>query len=268
MKGFGWPRTIAWPRLLELAMIALLVVQLVRLAWTIVTPLGPMGEWRGRQAELLPASARAQLFQSFDAFFPAPVQSGGPQNVTSLALTLYGVRINEGSGLGSAIIGGADGEQGSYAVGDEIQPGVTLKSVAFDHVVIDRSGVEESIFLDQSEPVTPVAPPAPNVAPSQDASASSGPREGVSVDVIKAGVGFGARMSDGRITGLLVTPKGPGFQQAGFREGDVITQVNGKSIASAGDASILQQALTPGARISLMVERGADVVPIVITVQK
>ena len=85
---------------------------------------------------------------SFDPFTRAPAANSGGQVVTSLALKLFGVRVNEASGLGSAIIATPDGVQGSFAVGDEILPGVTLKSVEFDHVTIDRGGAEETVFLD------------------------------------------------------------------------------------------------------------------------
>jgi len=269
--GFG-----GWPKWLELALIAVLIVQLVRLLWTIVTPLGPTDMWQGRHATFLSAPQREQLFRSFDAFYRAPVTNSGAANVTSLALTLHGIRINEGSGLGSAIIAGSDAVQNSYAVGDEIQPGVVLKAVAFDHVTIDRSGVEESIYLDQSAPVTSSVPtnqaknnqiktvPAPPTVSQADAKRVKG---AVTLDDIKSGVGFGPRMSDGRITGLLVSRKGAGFEGAGFREGDVITQINGRPINAADDLAVLQNSLAPGARISLMVERGANVVPIAMIIQ-
>jgi len=268
-SGFG-----SWPRWLELALIAVVIVQLVRLVWTMATPVGPTDVWRGRHATLMPAPQRARLFRSFDAFYRTSVVKAGAANVTSLALTLHGIRVNEGSGLGSAIIAGPDAVQSSYAVGDEIQPGVVLRAVAFDHVTIDRSGIEESIFLDQSEPVahsvqldTAVAGPLSTEVPETEGQAGRA-KGGVTIDDIKSGVGFGPRISDGRITGLLVSRKGAGFQTAGFRDGDVITQINGRSVSAADDLAVLQNSLAPGARISLMVERGADVVPVAMIIQE
>ncbi|MEZ5655735.1 MAG: type II secretion system protein N [Sphingobium sp.] len=259
-----------WPRLLELCLIAILTVQIVRLVWVAVTPVGPLGDWRGRGVALPSAQMQASLFRSFDAFYPSPVAEAGAgtQNVTSLPLNLFGVRINEGSGLGSAIIGAEDGVQGSYAVGDEVQPGVTLKSVHFDHVVIDRGGIEETIFLDQSDPVTPVAPAdAPRRGAVVSGVSPKSLKGVVTADSLKTGIALAPRMSEGRVTGLLVTPSGPGFHAAGFRDGDVITQVNGRAVGSASDLAALQQGLVPGARLSVMVERGADVVPIAVIVQ-
>lgn len=264
MRRFGAHVRFAWPRMIELVLVALLAVQVLRLVWTVLTPVGPLGEWRGRVAGLIPAEARANLFRSFDAFYPATV-SAAPQtqNVTSLALTVYGVRINEGSGLGSAIVSGEDGVQGSYAVGDEIQPGVKLKAVEFDHIVIDRGGVEEIVYLDQSQPVTPVTPPS---AGAGAAASPASPAQALTADALKSDVGFAPRMSGGRITGIVLSSRGPAFQAAGFKDGDIITQINGRSVGSAGDISNLQQLLAPGARISVMVERGASTVPIAILV--
>ena len=258
-RGAATRIRFGWPRLLELFLLGLLIVQLVRLVWIAVTPTGPIGDWRGRAASIPLPAARAALFRSFDAFYPAPVASSA-QNVTSLALTLFGVRVNEGSGLGSAIIAGEDDVQGSYAVGDEIQPGVTLKSVGFDHVVIDRGGVEEMLYLDQSVPVTPVAPPAPAAQAAVPDTAALSPQR------LQAEIGVTPQMNGSKITGLLVSSKGPAFAAAGFRDGDVITRINGRPVSSASDLSDFQRLLVPGAHVSLMVERGATTVPIAIAV--
>jgi general secretion pathway protein C len=275
MRGFGRGRAgaipaIDWLALLERALLVLLALQLLRLVWAVVVPVGSFGPWEGRQAQILPPSARQALFASFDPFFRtgAPQQAGSGV-VTSLALTLYGVRVNEGSGLGSAIIAAPDGVQNSFAVGDEIMPGVVLKAVMFDHVTIDRGGAEEQIFIDQSTPA-PEATPAPtqgagwqSAAPPPPAAPGAGP----TVDSLKREIGFAPRLQNGRVTGVAVMAKGPAFAGAGFRPGDIISQVNGQPIGSAGDLQALQNQIAPGARLSLTVERGAAVASVNIIVQ-
>src|SRR3546814_13909432 len=72
-------------------------------------------------------------------------------------------------------------------------------------------------------------------------------------------------MQKGQVTGLVLSPKGAGFQNAGFQSGDIVTQVNGRPIRSAGDLQSLHNQIVPGARISLMVQRGAAVVPLALT---
>lgn len=258
---------IGWLALAEYCLLALVTVQVARLIWAVATPVGAFGTYEGRHAIIPPASTRIALFQSFDPFFRTPAVAAGEQVVTSLALTIYGIRVNEGSGLGSAIIATPDGVQNSFAVGDEILPGVKLKSVAFDHVTIDRGGAEETIFLDQSQ-AAPVA--MPSAAPNGAVSAVP-PMEGARVDPsatdIKRDIGFSPRMANGRVTGLILLGKGPAFAAAGFQPGDILTQFNGKAVGSAADLQALQGQIAPGARISLMVERGAATVPIALTLQ-
>ena len=245
---------------IELFLLALIAVQLARLVWTVITPVGPFGDWRPRQVAIPSAEVRQALFSSFDPFFRTTA-GGGQQVVTSLDLKLFGTRINEGSGSGSAIIATPDQMQGSYAPGDEILPGVTLKSVAFDHVVIDRGGREETLFLDQSQ-LAPVAQPEGS---SETASPASRPASGtLDAENVRSDISFAPRSEGSRVTGILVSPTGQEetFRAAGFQPGDVIVQVNGRGIASAGDIQTLSGQMKPGARLSLQVERGANIVPI------
>ncbi|MDO7836118.1 type II secretion system protein N [Sphingobium sp. HBC34] len=272
MRGLGRGgdaslRAVDWLALVERGLLIILALLLVRLAWVIVTPVGSFGPWEGRQAQLLSPSARQALFAGFDPFFRtgAPQQGGGV--VTSLALTVYGIRLNEGSGLGSAIIAGPDGVQNSFAVGDEILPGVVLKSVAFDHVTIDRGGAEEQVFIDQSSAAPVATPPAAQAGPGWQSAAPPPPpaaSAGPTADSLKREIGFAPRMQNGRITGLAVSAKGPAFASAGFRTGDIISQVNGQPV---GDLASLQNQIAPGARLSLTVERGATVASVNLIVQ-
>lgn len=236
---------------------SILLLLVAGLFWAIATPLGPLGAWRAPAAEVIPPATRIALLSSFDPFNRAPGQTVGEATVTSLQLTLFGVRVDEATGGGSAIIGGADGVQDSYGVGEEIQPGVKLFGVAFDHVVIDRSGTKESLFLDQSVPAETGAPAAVGGA----APPAPAPAAALSVASLRAGVSLNPRSEGGRVTGMTVQPQGDGaaFRTAGLRPGDVVRAVNGTPIASAAD---LVGQIRPGARLSLQVERGAETVPI------
>lgn len=260
----GRIRPIDWLSLVEKLVLALLALQCARLAWVLLTPVGSFGPWEGRQAQYLSMTERQALLSSFDPFYRSAPQQSGSGIVTSLALTVYGIRLNEGSGLGSAIVAGPDGVQNSYAVGEEIMPGVALKAVAFDHITIDRGGVEEQLFLDQSQP-------APTAAPEGGAPAGSPPPprglDNPTADSLKRDVGYTPRMQNGRVTGLILTARGPGFQNAGFQPGDIVTQIDGQPVGSVGDLQALQGKIMPGARISLTVERGAAVSSVNLTLQ-
>jgi general secretion pathway protein C len=270
--GGGSPREI-WPMLLAGLLGALLVWQCVRLLWTLLTPLSPLGAWQPQAAVIASPAERRALFSQFDPFFRSNPQGPASTTVTSAGLTLFGINLNEATGGGSAIIAGEDGIQTSYAVGDEIAPGLKLAGVAFDHVLLDRGGARESLFLDQSgeapvaNPTTPLPAPTPEIGAASGGASASGE---MTPAAIKAGVGFAPRTENGRVTGIVVQPQGDGaaFRAAGLRPGDVIRSVGGRPIGSASDAAALANQLTPGARIALEVERGASVVPVAIFLSK
>jgi general secretion pathway protein C len=151
-------------------LVMLIIVQAVRLFWAAVTPIGPVGNWRPV------AAASAGVDPAFDPFFrSAP---GGGSAVTALPLKLFGVRLDSAMGRSSAIIATPDGIQSSFGLGEEVMPGTRLKMVLGDHVVLDRGGAEEQLFLDQSvpaptaAPAVPVPPPAPVPAPPEVAPPS------------------------------------------------------------------------------------------------
>jgi general secretion pathway protein C len=257
-------RSVPFANLLIAVLAILLAVQIARLFWTVVTPAGPLGEWRAPSANIVPPAARISLFSGFDPFFrndSAPATG----SVTSLNVTLFGIRANESSGGGSAIIAGEDGVQNSYAVGEEVVPGVVLDSVAFDHVILSRGGVKESLYLDQSVPaetVNPTSAPEPGAAASPTAVGAA-----LNAATIQKSIGFAPRNEGGRVTGLVLQPRDDGtmLRLAGFQPGDVVVAVNGRPVSSAADIAPL---LRPGARLSVEVERGGSKVPLALNLEQ
>lgn len=248
----------------ELLLLVVLAVAIARLIWAVATPVGPLGDWRPAAPTVagLPADALA----SFDPFFRLDGDAG-PATVTSLQLTLFGTRIDEAQGGGSAIVAGPDGVQKSVAVGEEVAPGVRLKAVAFDHITLDRGGADEDLFLDQSGAVQPVQPgvtPAPAAAPP----GATAPAPTVPVGQLRNEIGFIPRIDSGRVSGLVVRPQGSGavFRQAGLREGDVITAIAGRPISGADDLERIGRDYVGGGNIPLTVERGTQSLPLAITV--
>jgi len=253
---------------LELILLALLALQLARFVWTIVTPVGPLGNWRVSAAGS--SDAAADMLRGFDPFFrlEATTPAAASAVVTPLSLVLYGTRIDEASGRGSAIIATPDGVQGSFSVGAEIMPGVTLKSVAFDHITLARGGVDEDLFLDQSGGAVPVS--APTIDSNGVLSAPPGAApvgQPITLARMRSEIGFIPRIDNGKVTGLVVRPQGSGsvFRQVGLKEGDIVTQLAGRPVSGQGDVDLLVGQFAKGGALSVTVERGAEVLPLTIT---
>ncbi len=254
----------------------LIIIQAARLIWAVVTPVTPYGDWRPADAEVMDPNARALLFTRFDPFNRNVVQTPQTTDVTALQLTLYGIRINQASGHGSAIIAAEDGVQKTFDVGQEIMPGVTLASVAFDHVTLSRNGAQESLYLDQSVPAETVGTagtgnlPGGGGIPIVETGRPAGPAAAIPANAaaIRSAVSLAPRNDNGAVTGLTVSPgSNPDiFTATGLRSGDVITAINGQPVRTAADAEKLMGQLAPGARISVNVERGASEVPIAIVI--
>ncbi|MEP6785773.1 MAG: type II secretion system protein N [Sphingomonadales bacterium] len=240
------------------------------LFWTIVKPMGPVGRWQAVGSSV--AVADLSILTRFDPFFrSAPT---GTTAITSLPLKLFGVRLDQAMGRGSAIIATPDGLQNSYAVGDEIVPGVKLKAVAFDNVTIERGGATEQLFLDQSvggaapaagsPPVvgTPGVPP-PGGAPMLMQAPAMAPAP-LTAQSLATGINFAPRMEKGAVTGFVVGPKGTGdvFASTGLQQGDVVTQINGRSIRSIEDATAAMSSVSP-AQTTFTVDRGGKAVSVV-----
>lgn len=239
----------------ELLLISLLAIQFARLFWIAAAPVGPVGDWKAASAFAAPGDE--SVLAAFDPFFRL-AGGAGPAVVTSLNLKLHGVREDRATGRGSAIIALPDGRQLSFAVGEEIMPGVTLTAVGFDNVTISRGGAAEQIFLDQSPPAQTVggAEPAPGQPPTPPIAAPLPPVP------VAAGqsINFQPRLSGGRVTGVIVSPgaNADAFRAAGFAPGDVIVAVNGQPVSSLEQArAAIGRA---GGEVNVTVDRGGRAV--------
>ena len=183
--------------------------------------------------------------------------AAGPAVVTALDLKLYGVREDRATGRGSAIIALPDGRQISFAVGEEIMPGVALTAVGFDNVTISRGGALEQIFLDQSTPAPSadaVAAPQPQPQPQAQAAPPA--------PAANQALSLQPRIAGGRVNGIIVGPGSDGgqaYRAAGFLPGDVIVAVNGQRVTSLEQA---RAAIGQGGEASIMVDRGGRAVPL------
>lgn len=211
--GFARPRF--WRGVLEVLLVVVLAVQAARLVWIIFAPAPPPPY--AAAAESFVAAADPAILTRANPFAGTSRAPGQTANVSSDGLKLFGVRT--GAGGGSAIIGPPGGPQGSYAVGDEVAPGVVLSSVETDHVMLSRNGALSRLALDiQAPAVTPPPPPPPQVSQAFGGSSS------LDAAALAADLGLRPNASG---NGFTVVPRGGGMVEAlGLRPGDVLTAVN------------------------------------------
>jgi general secretion pathway protein C len=190
----------------HLILAALLLVAAV-LAWRAVTfAIAPLP---AAPAFAPPALADRALLGRVDPFFPAAVGSADNLPVTALPFSLHGVRADSATGRGSAILATGDGQQQVYAVGDALADGVTLAAIAADHVILDRGGTREALWLDTGgtegvqrfDPAASAGAAAAPFAGSPGAAPPAG--AGAQPDPIDQGPPPGESMPSGR------APQGP-----------------------------------------------------------
>jgi general secretion pathway protein C len=141
------------PRVVSVALAALIAYQCATLYSVIVTPLDGRPEGASPSPKLQPAA----LLGSFDPFFTAASAATAP--VPPLDLTLHGLRQDGRTGGGSAIISQSGGAQRSVGVGEEIAPGLVLKQVGTDHAIVIRNGMDERLAFKAFGSTGPAATP-------------------------------------------------------------------------------------------------------------
>jgi general secretion pathway protein C len=237
--------------LAEILIVALLAVLVARLVWALVQPLGPLGSPAGGA---MSAGIDTSVLARFDPFFAAPAPSG-PIVVSDLDLDLFGTRVDNVSGRGSAILSVDGGPQRSYGVGDELMPGVLLHSVAFDSVTVSRGGTLEQLFLDQSVPATPVG----HTGQTRQVAPAATPV--LDVNRLAAELDTRPVLANGRVDGVALTAAGDSqlLNELGLQAGDVIVSVNRARIDTQARAEGLAGLLGDSKVAEIEIRRGGQV---------
>lgn len=149
------------PRAAGFALAALIAYQCATLYGVIATPLDDGPERAARPPQVQPAT----LLASFDPFFTTAA-AGTAAPIAAADLTLHGFRQDRRTGGGSAIISQSDGAQRSFGIGEEIAPGIVLKQVGSNHVLIIRHGLDERLAFKEFESTGSAAAPAARTVPS------------------------------------------------------------------------------------------------------
>ncbi len=237
----------------EAALALVLAVQAGRLVWLFLEP-------APAPAPIAAPSAGPpvdySVFQRFDAFFRTGGQ-GSLAEATAAGATqmrLYGVR-SDGGGGGSAIIGLADGRQVSVAVGEPVEPGLVLQTVAADHVVLARgASLTRLVFSDVPAGVAP--PPPPPSTPQTVTPEAAAPAPAPNAADVAASAGLRPRMKGLRVDGFTVTGSADGpLAAAGLRTGDVVVAVDGHRLDSPARIAGLRDQLSGRSAVDLRIER-------------
>jgi general secretion pathway protein C len=188
---------------------------------------------------------------------------------TRLDLTLRGVRsAADGAARGSAVIETPQRGQRSIAVGGEIAPGVRLAEVHDDHVIIERSGARESLFISDA-----AARRAREARPAPSGSAAFGemisPLSGRPDPELAArldredwieGLRLQPAMENGSMTGFQVREASAieVLRAAGLRPGDIIMRLNGEPLSDADAAGRALRSLATADGVRLSVRRDGE----------
>jgi len=209
------------------------------------------------------------LFRTTDR--PIVVDQMDPNSLeaTTLQLELYGTIAGE-DGRGYAIIEERDKKkQRLYKVGDKVA-GATIVKIARNAVVL-RMGDRDQV-LKKKETVTqragrrPVAgtpgpAPSPGAAPRPQASPRSGtpvsPSDLASLLTQARVIPNVTAGTSGKPDGVVISEIQPGslFENAGLVNGDVIHEVNGRTVTGVADLVSMYRDLRPGANLSVRVTR-------------
>jgi len=224
------------------------------------------------------------LFRTTDR--PIVVDQTDPNSLeaTALQLDLYGTIAGEG-GRGYAIIEERDKKrQRLYKVGDKVA-GATIVKIMRNAVVL-RLGDKDQVLKKKEiasagterralpgmapQPASPGAAPSPRPLSRPPAAGPSGSAADLAGLLTQARVIPNVSAgSSGKPDGVIINEIQPGslFENAGLVNGDVIQEVNGRTVTGVADLVSMYRDLKPGTSLSVKVTRSGKQVVLNHTVE-
>jgi general secretion pathway protein C len=224
------------------------------------------------------------LFRTTDR--PIVVDQTDPNSLetTALLLDLYGTIAGEG-GRGYAIIEERDKKrQRLYKVGDKVA-GATIVKIMRNAVVL-RLGDKDQVLKKKEiasagterralpgmapQPASPGAAPSPRPLSRPPAAGPSGSAADLAGLLTQARVIPNVSAgSSGKPDGVIINEIQPGslFENAGLVNGDVIQEVNGRTVTGVADLVSMYRDLKPGTSLSVKVTRSGKQVVLNHTVE-
>ena len=251
----------------EIALVAAVAFALARILWLIAfgasagnfeaaSASGRTGnDAEGSYIADLNALANAALFADRRA---EPEVAAAVQRApeTQLNLVLRGIRGGADPQSGAAIIQTPDNRQQFFAVGAPIMDGVTLEEVHVDYVIISRRGIAESLYLRERDAPQASSAAAPQPATRQPAANTSS-RDSLPGFELAEIFQVRPAVQNGRLIGYRLTGDNAVILEAvGLRPGDIVTGINGRSLADVSDLNGLFEEIEEEENsVSLAVQR-------------
>lgn len=249
--------------------LALLAWTLAHWSWVFMTPRPALDAAAAGAPEMgrLLAEKLAGL-HLFGGAAPTPAASGQALAPAASNIAVQGVYAGGGAGFAVLVV---DGKAVSAVQGKEFAPGQILRAVYSDRVEIERGGRVETVAMAKA----PLA-----AAPGKSGGAPAPSGGGLKVEVRELSPGqygisraemlealkkpdqlpllgrFGAHPRGGAV--LERAPSGGLPEKLGLKVGDVVTAMNGKSLAGPGDVMRLYEQLVSSERVSVDVLRAGE----------
>jgi general secretion pathway protein C len=260
------------PRLVSLALAALIAVELARIAISLLGG-GPVKSPQPVLSSPAPRAQHARLdVQSvvsahlFGVAGPDPTiqdPANAPQSTANLVLA--GTIATQDPKRGVAII--SDGGPAKvYSVGDNVG-GASLHSVYLDHVILDRGGALETLLLPR------LLGPGMNAPPVVRRPSGADPRTVAAVDNIRRLVQQDPGILDqvmrtvpsydnaaGKLRGFRAYPgrNRQIFNKLGLRPGDLVTAINGTPLDDPQRSQDVFNTIQTSDRVTVTIERGGQ----------
>jgi len=199
----------------------------------------------------------------------APVPRVKPVVVSRLNLKLVGTVVADDKSAAVILMQGKRKQQ-LFFIGEELQPGVTLKQVEVGAIVVNHGGKLERIEIAEGKSMGS----ASNFRSTNHGIASSGShvrRQQVSRSMLNGQLqNFSQLLSQARVyphfangksDGFLIRAIVPGslYDKVGLKNGDIIRKVNGIAITGPQQAMAMMQKLQKAASVDVEIQRGGSV---------
>ena len=254
----------AGPSLATLVLVIVLAAQLAALLWRALgttdseAPAPVAADVAQAPAIDLAAIVNAHLFGVAAA-------TGDPSNApaTSANLTLAGTLAGPDPAVGWAIIGAAGQSARVYATGASLPGGTKLAAVYADRVILDRSGVRESLMLPRLSGGGAAMPVAyTQGAGAPPASLADSVRQLMAQDPAAANDLLRPQpvFAGGSLRGYRVYPgrNRAQFARLGLQPGDLVTAVNGAALDDPNRGLEILRGIGAGSAVMLSIDRNGQ----------